>query len=133
AQLDAALADGDGVQMEEDVGEHHDDAVAAIARRRMAEDALPDLRVADEITDGHRKFLDEDIRFRIVPLSQLLLELAGLVDDDLAVVGLADGVAFERPGCWSLEVDAGDAEAGAVAGALELLVPFEPVRRAAQV
>ena len=33
--------------------EHHHDAVAPIPRRRVAEDALPHLRIANEITDGH--------------------------------------------------------------------------------
>jgi hypothetical protein len=41
------------VQVQEEVGEHDDDAVPPIVRRRMPEDALPNLRVANVITDGH--------------------------------------------------------------------------------
>ena len=74
-----------------------------------------------------------DVRFGIVPLPQFLLELLALVDEDLAVVADADGPAFQRPGSRAFEVDAGDLEAAAVAGALELLFALQPVRRAAQV
>src|SRR5207249_4222605 len=111
------------------------DAVAPVARGRMAEDALPDLRVADEITDGHERSpgSQQNVRIGIVPLAELALELARLVDDDLAVLGLADGVALQRPRRRALEVDAGDLEAGAVAGALELLLAVQPVGGAAQV
>src|SRR5207253_817103 len=35
------------------VGQHYNDAIAAIARRRMAEDALPDLRAANVLADRH--------------------------------------------------------------------------------
>src|SRR5258705_8775141 len=41
--------------------------------------------------------LNQQIRIRVVPLAEFLLELARLVDDDHAFVGLANGVAFERP------------------------------------
>jgi hypothetical protein len=41
------------MQMEEDVGEHHHHAVAAIARRGVTKDAFPNLRVADEIAYRH--------------------------------------------------------------------------------
>src|SRR5438477_9520898 len=41
-ERDAALADGDGVQVEEDVGEHDNHAVAAVARGGVADDDLPD-------------------------------------------------------------------------------------------
>src|SRR5262249_52621215 len=53
AQVDAALAHRHRVQVQEDVGQHHDDAVAPVARRRVAEDALPDLRAADVVADWH--------------------------------------------------------------------------------
>src|SRR5439155_20905801 len=52
---------------------------------------------------------------------------------DLAVVADADGPALQRPGGGALEVDAADVEAGAVAGALELLLALQPVGRAAEV
>src|SRR6185312_17138033 len=43
----------------------------------------------------------------VFPLSQLVLEFLGLVDDDLAVVGADEDVgALERPGRRPLEVDA---------------------------
>ena len=63
-----------------------------------------------------------DITVRIVPLSELFVELARFVDDDLAVIGLADGLAFEGPWGGAFEVDAGDFEAAAVAGAFEFLL-----------
>src|SRR6266446_5283328 len=72
------------------------------------------------------QLLDQQIGIRVVPLADFFLELAGLVDDDHAFVGFADGVAFERPRCRAFEVDAGDAEAAAVAGAFEFLFGFEP-------
>src|SRR5581483_5233902 len=40
-------------EMQKDVGKHDHHTVAAIARRGMAKDALPDLTIADEIADGH--------------------------------------------------------------------------------
>ncbi len=70
----------------------------------------------------------------IVPLPQLPLELLRLVDDDLAVVGAdVDAGALERPGGRPFEVDAALVEPAAVAGALELVLRVEPVRRAAEV
>src|SRR5262245_43754153 len=77
--------------------------------------------------------LQKDVRIRVVPLSQLFLELAGLVHHDLAVVGLLDGITLERPRRGAFEVHARHAEATAVAGAFELLVAFEPVGITAQV
>src|SRR5947209_901720 len=74
-----------------------------------------------------------DERLRVVPLPEFLLELLALIDDELAVVADADAPALQRPGGRALEVDAGDLEAGAVAGALELLFALQPVRRAAEV
>ena len=53
AERDAALAHRHGMQVQEDVGEHDHDAIAAIARGGVAEDALPDLRTADIIADRH--------------------------------------------------------------------------------
>jgi hypothetical protein len=36
------------MEMQEEIGEHHHDAVAAIDWRWMAENALPDLRLAND-------------------------------------------------------------------------------------
>src|SRR5262249_55619362 len=69
----------------------------------------------------------------IDPLLELLLELLALVDDDLPVVGQRDLEPFERPRRGAFEVHARDVEPAAVAGALELLLAREPVRRATQV
>src|SRR5947209_3147749 len=70
----------------------------------------------------------------VFPLAQLPLELLGLVDDDLAVVGADEDVgALERPGGRPLEVDAALVIPAAVAGALELVLRVEPRRRAAEV
>src|SRR5207302_554139 len=110
-----ALAHRHRVEVEEDVGEHDHHAVAAVARRRVAEDALPDLAVADEVTDGHACVLYLDERLGVGPLAALELELLALVHDDLAVVADADAPALQRPGGGALEVDAGDVEAAAVA------------------
>src|SRR5437660_11111508 len=63
--------------------------------------------------------LDEGIR--VGPLRQLFLELAALVDQPSAVPGHADRPALQRPRGRALEVDARDAKAAAVAGALDLL------------
>src|SRR5581483_4735467 len=67
------------------------------------------------------------------PLTEFFLELAALVDDELPVLADGDGPALQRPGRGALEVDAGDLEAGAVAGAFEFLLRLQPVRRAAEV
>src|SRR5207249_4206753 len=124
--------------------------------RRVAEDALPHLRAANEFAEGHevvsvisaacgvalqrRRYAASgdarshlDVRFRVGPLAALLLELAAAVDDDLAIVADTDLPALQRPGGRALEVDAADVEAGAVTGALELLLALQPVRRAAEV
>src|SRR5438105_1796835 len=77
--------------------------------------------------------LCQDVRIRVVPLTKLALELARLVDNDLAFIGAADRVALQRPGRRALEVHAGDLESRAVTRALELLFRLQPVRRAAQV
>src|SRR5260370_33664766 len=74
-----------------------------------------------------------DVRFRIIPLPHFLLKLLALVHDDLAVLVEADAPAFQGARGRALEVDAGDFEAAAVAGAFELLRLGEPVRRAAPV
>jgi hypothetical protein len=39
--------------MQEEVRQHHDNAVSTIVRRGMSEDALPDLRFANVVADGH--------------------------------------------------------------------------------
>src|SRR5579864_2233752 len=75
-----------------------------------------------------------NIRVWIIPLAQFFLKLLALVHNDVAGGGVdADGPAFERPRGRAFEVHAGDVEAAAVAGALELLRLFQPVRCAAQV
>src|SRR5436305_2691152 len=73
-----------------------------------------------------------DERLGVGPLAAFLLELLALVHDDLAVVADGQGPPLEGPGRRALEVDAGDVEARAVAGALELLGALQPVGRAAQ-
>src|SRR5688500_13366678 len=77
--------------------------------------------------------LDVDVRFLVGPLAALLLELLALVHDELPVVADVEAPALQRPRRGAFEVDPGDVEAGAVAGALELLGALQPVRRAAQV
>src|SRR5207244_4086010 len=69
---------------------------------------------------------------RISPLTQLPLELPRLVDEDLAVVGEHDARALERARRRTFEVDAGEAEAAAVARAFELVLGRQIVRRAPQ-
>src|SRR5881397_2578826 len=72
-------------------------------------------------------------RARLGPVALLVEVLDALVDQELAVLGLRDAKPLERPGRRPLEVDAGLVEAAAVAGALELVLGGEPVRRAAKV
>src|SRR5207248_214350 len=50
--------------------------------------------------------LHGDEGFGVGPLAALLLELLALVDDDLPVVGDAEGPALQRPRRGALEVDA---------------------------
>src|SRR4029078_36245 len=76
---------------------------------------------------------DQQIRIGVVPLPKFLLKLAGLVDDDDAFVGLADGIALKGPWRRTFEIDAGDAEAAAMTGAFEFLFRFEPIGCAAEV
>src|SRR5688572_21404688 len=71
-------------------------------------------------------------RLCIDPLSQLELELPALVDEDLAILGEHNAVPLERTRRRPLEVDARRPEAAAVAGALELRLGGEEVRRAAE-
>jgi hypothetical protein len=42
------------MQMQEEIRQHHDDAVSAIDRRRMPENALPNLRAANVVANRHR-------------------------------------------------------------------------------
>src|SRR5688572_20385410 len=56
----------------------------------------------------------------VFPLALLLLELLGLVDQELPVLRERDAVALERARRGAFEVDAGGVEARAVAGTLEL-------------
>src|SRR6266850_5704965 len=72
-------------------------------------------------------------RLGIGPLSQLVLELAALVDEDLPVVGKHHARALERTRRRSFEVDARRPEPAAMAGALELVFRREEIRRTAQV
>src|SRR5437773_12304922 len=71
-------------------------------------------------------------RFGIDPLSQFVLKLPRLVDQQLAVLGEDDAGPFERPRRRTLEVDPGESETAAVAGTLELRFSQQVVRRAAQ-
>src|SRR5262245_14650315 len=53
------------MQMQEEIRQHHHHAVAPIDRRRMAENALPDLRFADDFAErchGEAKFQKPTIR-----------------------------------------------------------------------
>ena len=50
AQCDPLLVDRDRMQVQEEVRQDDGDAVAAIDRRGMPEHALPELRVADDIS-----------------------------------------------------------------------------------
>src|SRR4051794_19096632 len=83
------------------------------------------------ITEFKGSHLDE--RLGVAPLAALLLKLPALVHHELAVVADGHGPALQRPGGRALEVDAGDVEARAVAGTLELLLALQPVGRASQV
>jgi hypothetical protein len=59
------LLDGDRVQMQEEIRQHHDDAVAAVNRHRMPKDAFPDLGFVDDLAQTrHNDFLPQTIRFR---------------------------------------------------------------------
>src|SRR5258707_7581433 len=69
-------------------------------------------------------------RLRIRPLTQLALEVTALVDQDLPVLRQHDARALERSRRRALEIHAGDAEAAAVARALELVFRRQKVRRA---
>src|SRR3954463_8575410 len=71
-------------------------------------------------------------RFRVSPLSQLALEVAALVDQDLAVFGEDDPRALERARRRTFKVAAAKRKAAAVAGALEFVLGGEIVRRAAE-
>src|SRR5260370_35585084 len=72
-------------------------------------------------------------RFRVAPLTQFFLELLALIDNNLAVVGDADGPALEGSGGRAFEIHPGDFEAATVARALEFLLLVPPIGRAAQV
>src|SRR5262249_50198195 len=89
------------------------------------------LRMKSRTDIGGGSHLDEGLG--VGPLAALLLELARLVDDDLAIVPDSQRPGFQRARGRPLEVDAADVEAAAVAGALELLSAFEPVGGAAEV
>src|SRR5437762_4096718 len=69
-------------------------------------------------------------RFRVDPLPQLFLEVATLVDQNLAVIGQHDARAFERARRRAFEVDAAQVVAAAVARTLELVFRRQVVRRA---
>src|SRR5262245_26152453 len=76
--------------------------------------------------------LHGDKRGGILPLAQLFLERAALIDEQLTVVGEADCIALERTRGGAFEIDAVLIKTAAVAGTFELLLGFEPVRRAPQ-
>src|SRR5688500_16472430 len=75
---------------------------------------------------------DSQKRFRVDPLTQLVLKFPALVDQDLAVLGKHNAVALERTRRWPFEVDAGGAKAAAVARAFELGFGGKEVRRASE-
>src|SRR5438128_5252294 len=124
-----------GVEAEPHVPRHHEDAVARRVVVAVAEDRLPHLRLGDLTLDlvpsRHGSHLEEGAR--LGPVALLVEVLDALVDQELAVLGLGDAQALERPGRRPLEVDAGLVEAATVARALELVLGGEPARRAAQV
>src|ERR1043166_4687530 len=70
--------------------------------------------------------------FRIDPLPEFELEFPALVDQDLPVFGQHHPHTLERPGRGTLEIDAREAEAAAVARTLELRLGHQIVGRAAQ-
>src|SRR6476659_3693861 len=73
-------------------------------------------------------------RIRIGPLPTFLVELYGLVDDDLSVRGIDENLgALQGTRGRSLEVHSRLVIAAAVARALELVLRRQPVRRAAEV
>src|SRR2546428_6815568 len=72
-------------------------------------------------------------RLGIGPLSQLVLELAALVDEDLPVVCKHHARALEGTRRRSFEVDSRRPEPAAVARALELVFRREVIRRTAKV
>ena len=53
AQGDALLLDRHRMQVQEKIGEHDHDPVAPIDGHGMAEDALPDLRIANRFAEAH--------------------------------------------------------------------------------
>src|SRR5262245_23881418 len=69
---------------------------------------------------------------RVAPLTRFLLERSALVDEHLSVIGESDLDPLERARRRSLEVDPGHVEAAPVAGAFELVLGGQPVRRAAE-
>src|SRR4051812_11933430 len=77
--------------------------------------------------------LRDDKRFRIGPLAKLFLERLALVDFQLPVVADANGVALERTRRRAFEIDPVLIKTATVARTFELLLAFEPVRRATKV
>src|SRR3954451_11700335 len=96
-----------------------------------------DLRIYGSNGSNGSTDLSKNLRLQkclgIRPLSQLALEVAALVDENLAVLGEHDAGALERARRRAFEVDAGRAEAAAVARALEFVFGREVVRRTAKV
>src|SRR5437588_4012083 len=60
------------MQVKEDIGKHHHHAVAAVARRGMAKNALPDLGISDEITDRHVYSIDRKGHYTLMNESALV-------------------------------------------------------------
>ncbi len=50
---DPLLPHADGVQVQEEVGEHHHHPITSIGRHGMAEDAFPELRFSNFVQDRH--------------------------------------------------------------------------------
>src|SRR5262249_11925498 len=59
-QRDALLADAHGVEVEEEVGQHHHHAIPPVGRHRVAEDALPHLGLGDLVQDRHKRLVNSE-------------------------------------------------------------------------
>ena len=68
----------------------------------------------------------------VLPLTHFFLEFHAFVDFQHAVFRNADSRPFQRTGSRPFKVDARNVKAGAMAGAFELLLPFQPVGRATE-
>jgi hypothetical protein len=69
----------------------------------------------------------------VLPLPHFFLKHPTLVDFQLTVVRKTDRITLKRPRSGTFKIDPVLVETASVAGALEFLLPLQPVRRAAQV